>query len=999
MPNSHTVSRAVSRPACSARIPILPIRYAVVPKAVDAPYFRYADAGFALEQGFPALHQSAYTLRALRAGYVYVFMAGPCGEKLVIHEHNGAGRYKELRYNGLEHYHRRDRYISGASSGWVWADTYQDTAGEVWIGYSSHLWSNAMTARIMASAAVRRRHMQALDIPELIAGEPTNSSQAHVLPVSALRTWVEDFKPDALRMSLDWSSHPCPEIMPCGTLAGMARHYPATQPRIPAVVALYDAEGISMDLGLSANAYQHAIRDPAAPDPSRHAFGGPPESQEKVPVCYRYDVERICKQSKDYHHKSIVAALLEKTLHTLYPANAPDVEYEARVRAANSHQSIGLARYEALTDEQHSPQGARLGQRIDSVLFHAFIAEREAQQQVLADLQMQALLASVDHDAWLASAEGQHADDPRSLAAVIASYDRDNYSSALGLEMSLALMLGSMSQAVPGAEDQDLRFERLEKWLDQHDSPLYLALAPFNPFKDRADAAGTLIGASDSTIEVLAGRFPAIADITDLTAQAVHTVVLKRLNGKTRWDASHSFQQRILAAAQEANAEKALGLLSTRYKITGQAVRESELSQAVKEFIDTGMAQIEESKKLRISGSRTVTLEMTTTQTVKPKIASIVRSVAGAGANAGMLWLNIVNLKVAYANVLKSSAAEYTTGFASALFGVIGSLAATLVTTRAAQKSVTVKLSSVAPGMAFGNGLMNFLSSNSFARAVGYPAILLGLASDILKAKRQADYGNESAAEDTAISGIVISIGSAVILEGTLAIASAAALMSLAGLVAISTIAAGAAVLTIGLFLQKKASEHLHGPMELWAARSKFGTLQNDGENRPHLKLDASMKLPPFLTLVDEVKNWYLTFYTPIKTSKEQAQTLGVGIGNFDSSINNTTYWSHPDWGTIVQTGIEHSYNRGQITVLLRGFLLGISTWTASFSREDTIAKKSFLLNTTPTTLLVPEGLILNFSTEIPQGNSLSLSIDYFPRQGIDEDGKSTITLSVSPNE
>src|SRR5690606_23283859 len=110
-------------------------------------------------------------------------------------------------------------------------------------------------------------------------------------------------------------------------------------------------------------------------------------------------------------------------------------------------------------------------------------------------------------------------------------------------------------------------------------------------------------------------------------------------------------------------------------------------------------------------------------------------------------------------------------------------------------------------------------------------------------------------------------------------------------------------------------------------------------------------------TLAEEIDSWYMTYYTPLRISDYDAKQLG--IDRVASKIHSTTSWPHPDWGPIIQTGPSQTPSVGEITVFLRGFILGQSRWSARLSHRNRLSDTIETLSVEPTCYLTSGGLVL----------------------------------------
>lgn len=276
-------------------IPILPLRYAVIPKekskgrallgaGVQGGSGTYAAADLGKNYKKNALKEHAYSLRTLRIGYVYVFL-----EATKVWEAYGVkpdGLLTQLK----DPFKPAADALSAMKTVCYEADdnvpaafinikSIKDTP-IIWLAFSQFAWEQGVFSNYAADATLRARRMTKLNLTEL----KTNPNQGDAFEIdeglNTLANWVEEYAhpsvgteryswrvpnidkvgtntaiDETAKKALDkasWSTHPFPtRAIPLGKVAATVKAK-KTQYKMPVIaVALDDVPGMLQELNFS----------------------------------------------------------------------------------------------------------------------------------------------------------------------------------------------------------------------------------------------------------------------------------------------------------------------------------------------------------------------------------------------------------------------------------------------------------------------------------------------------------------------------------------------------------------------------------------------------------------------------------------------------------------------------------------------------------------------------------------------------------------------------
>jgi hypothetical protein len=837
-------SRKVTEPVTETHVALLPLRYAVAPKA-DGPAYRYQAAN--LDRGFPALDQTSYVVRELRRGFVYVFAQS----KLHAFEVTAGGNLRPYRLaeGGEKILVERAALL------------FPKRLGAVALAFSEHEWTEQQCQRIVSDTdGARTRSMQRVALA---------SPGPDTFPLAERDTHVENYAGRAAEFA--WSDSPA------------SARQASTYARLPTLaeggqfgIALADPIGITHDLsGLIEQALGDIKAYVSDPDEGNASASTPKQEDSSNAAAKSQSAsampsltappaptaEDIAKAEADAAAHTAARAryrkkLVAETIGRLYEScqtSTSDPDTLARLRlehwrkdpAHKNKPEPSLA--ELRRDVVAGPAAERLRKHVDEDARRAFLTRYD---EGLVELQQHLDAYRTDRLAWLAT--WNQPGNPHSLHTAWDSFDMDDLLDWLFFELSYARSIVGMGMSHQDkGQAQAKEFALFGKWLQASldASPLYRSLVGHTPLRQAVehapDRSGSTLDGLANVIDDLYRRFP----YTFGTEEIVHAMTVFTLNNQWRGAVAENIDALLARIAGNEDAATAVRGLMARYGRFVETTR-IELGRYTRYFFEAAgeapgvnaeLSQLTKAGRLRPDGyTAYVAREVTATRT--PVAGRGVPNpfggwgMAGVSAFAGFLYL--LNLKMAVTQFdLKDS--EQWSNVASAVAAIGSGVNAGLMAFNTATPEAVAALTRRVP-------VARFLAGRFALRLFGYggaifTGITLGFHGAKLHDKGDTDAGlwYAGAALTTTVGGAALTYASGALATAGAEAAGAATTTAL--LTPVGWLIVGAVLVAGSIVLSLQGDAAQDTPVERWLDASAFG-LHTLSDNPAFTALTAEME-------------------------------------------------------------------------------------------------------------------------------------------------------------
>jgi len=890
---TSSADQVVEDLACYPTVSLAPLRYAIVPKAIgEKSSFLYECSNFNLDLGFNELELSAYSIRVLRPGYVYVYDESleDKNKRLSLWEVDEEGNYVSLQWKNSKDYGKNSK--RGSPKPLI------DVRGDseiLYIVYSPDLWSrNGVVSNIKNRDVL----MTKINVKKILAG---SLDEEHVLSSDTPEKWIEEYKVKNNNYlgQFGWSSF-VPE-----RVANMSA---LKSPKQPVFVVLYDNIATAVDAGNIATLYMHQLYDITNKNPRSDEDDVVGECQP-IPDDLMLDSSKLVSNSLEFHHKKAVSDIIDGILKSTYPDAEKKlakkiITYQKRIQNHRDHnyRHVGQseARINVLSNSDDNPGVESFTKHIDMIKLIEFQKLYDQEQIRIDAIVKKVLKATSDHKTVLSTMELSESNlkESRNIATTLKSYDRDSVWTAAALEQSIAFAIQGMGIPVPGNADKDERYALLKKWAEDESSPLFLGVMAFKPFKEKIDTSADLIGGIGELAGELHKKFP-YALGTNIIVNEVTAYSMTKVKGETRWTKSKSVVRNVNEALEGSNLKKLFKAFQGRYNIVSKSIESTEVTKQVYRIINLSDLD-KKSTSFSVSGSRTVKLTETkiTTSSKMNSVSKTIGVIRSSALPAGVAWMHMINLFRASGEFSRDASLGNSLNLGSALFGFAGAFnEVAIISTRTSIAGRII-------GKQVQERALAFMVKQVSLKTLGYAGAALEGAANAYETTQLAKAGDTDAAVAAGVAAVTLSAGG-IMVTHALALAAGSAVVPYAG-----WLVTGVCLIIAGMAAIYYKVTHKDKPIDVWVSRTVFGIPLTDGG----VFGGGDEVYPSYADMQQALYGYYRTIFVPVKIAKLKfVQTEE----NKEKLKNSLTDSAMTDW--------LETKNEARFLILLPGFRDGIS--------------------------------------------------------------------------